>query len=120
MDITQADVTPLLTADAGTELTWPRTYNVIDTAVEHVNRYAPGAPRAAKCEAAARFASYMLDGARNPLIMRSVAKTAFEASGFDTSSVDYQYVTNHSAMFRNCGAAALLSPWKVRRAGRVD
>ena len=29
------------------------------------------------------------------------------------------YTLNHAAAFRNCGAAGLLAPWKVRRAGAI-
>ena len=32
---------------------------------------------------------------------------------------DTAHVVNHGPTFRNCGASALLSPWKVRRAGAI-
>ena len=118
--ITRDDVALLLDENAGCELTPERAANVIETAVSTVENYAPLAPFSCKAEAAARFAGYLLDAARNTNIMRGVEKEVFETSGFSTKRVNMEYVTNHGPAFRSSGAAALLSTWKVRRAGRVD
>ena len=32
---------------------------------------------------------------------------------------DIEYVTNFAPAFRNCGAAALLTRWKIRRGGVI-
>lgn len=60
-----------------------------------VEKYAPGAPDAVKDEAAIRAAGYLLDAPPAP-------------SG-----------AGHAAALRNSGATGLLSPWRVRRAGKV-
>lgn len=61
-----------------------------------VSRHAPGAPEAVRDEAAIRIAGYLLDAPPSP-------------AGPD-----------HAAVMLHCGAAGLLSPWKVRRAGAID
>ena len=76
-----------------------------ETASALVEQYAADAPQAIKDEAVVRCGGYL-------------AASDFGAIMRETSVADKQaeYVTNHSAMFRNCGAATLLSPWKIRRA----
>ena len=34
-------------------------------------------------------------------------------------SRSFEFQTNHAPAFRNSGAKALLSPWRVRRAGAI-
>ena len=74
-------------------------------AVNEVESYAPKAPAPNKTESLIRFAAYLRDA--DPGTQQSQT--------FGPKSIDF--VTNHAAMFRNCGAAALLTRYKVRRAG---
>lgn len=72
-----------------------------------VQRYAPSAPEEIMDEAVVRFTGYL-------------AQSDFGAIRGETigpRGVEYQ--TNHAAAFRNSGAAMLLSPWRVRRAGVI-
>lgn len=74
---------------------------------ERIERYAPGAPLAIKREAAARYHGY-------------VSEIEQPAGGdVQIGSLSQKPPYSHAAMFRYCGAAALLSPWRVRRAGVV-
>ena len=74
-----------------------------------VERYAPGAPQALKDEAVIRFAGYLAQADFG----------GFRSEGQGVGGTPGpEYVTNHAPAFRNCGAAMLLTPWRVRRAGR--
>ena len=72
---------------------------------DRVEQYAAGAPISAKREAVARFHGYLVD-----------------AQNFTFESVDIggglkaQETTRHGPAFRNCGAAAILAPWRQRTA----
>lgn len=79
----------------------------LDAAIARVERYAPGAPQTIKNEAVARYAGYLAQSDFGPIRSESIGPRSVE------------YITNHAAAFRNCGAAGLLSPWRVRRGGRV-
>ncbi len=68
---------------------------LLATAEAVCERYAPNAPAAVLDEAEIRLAGYLFD--------------APEAPGGD----------RFAAAFRNSGGMALLSPWKVRRAGAI-
>ena len=70
-------------------------------------RYADGAPQAMKDESVIRFAGYLKQQPKG-----GVTK-------IDLANVNVEFNDNHAAMFRHCGAAALLSPWRVRRAGLI-
>lgn len=73
-----------------------------------IERYAPGAPQAVKDEAALRFIGYMKQAPAAPI------------SKIDVGSLEIEYgTTNHAAMFRHCGAAALLTRWRMRRGGVI-
>ena len=72
-----------------------------------VEKYAPGAPQPLKNEATIRCAGYMAQGAFGAVAKEEVGPLARE------------YPTNHAPMFRNSGAAALVSRWRVRRAGAI-
>ena len=72
-----------------------------------VERYAPGAPQAIRDEAVVRFSGYVI-GATHGALARD-----------KDGDLETDYVTNHADAFRRCGAAMLLSPWRVRRAGLV-
>lgn len=73
-----------------------------------VEDYAPGAPQAVKDEAVIRFAGYLAEADYGAITSESTV-----------GSKQIEYVTNHAAMFRNSGAGALLSRWRVRRAGAI-
>ena len=79
-----------------------------------VEQYAPTAPDVIRTEAVIRFAGYLSESAGDGF-------GAVRSKSIDIDSVTLQTdsTTNHAAAFRNCGAAALLSPWKVRRAGAI-
>ena len=72
-----------------------------------VEREAPGAPQEIRNEAAIRMAGYLWQSDFGGVRAEAVGEVSFEHS------------TNHGMAFRNCGAKALLAPWKVRRAGVI-
>ena len=72
-----------------------------------VEEYAPGAPQELKNEAVIRFAGYLAQSDFGTIRKEDIGPQSFE------------YVTNHAAMFRNSGAAALITRWKIRRAGAI-
>ena len=82
---------------------------ITEVAAALIERYARAAPVPVKCEAGMRFIGYLV-GTRNTGGPRRV-----DISG----KLSIETISNHSAMFRNCGAAALLAPWRTRRAGVV-
>ena len=84
-----------------------RAKRVLPVVASIIEEYAPRAPIAIKTEAAIRFGGYLLSARPGNMTSKSAGPI----------SADYQ--TNHAAAFRNCGAAALLTRWKVRRAGSI-
>ena len=72
-----------------------------------VQDYAPKAPEALQNEAAIRFASYLADAGSGA------------SSRIEIGELTVERVTNHAPAFRNCGAAALLTRYRVRRAGAI-
>ena len=84
-----------------------RATRVLPVVVEMVTRYAPHAPTAVANEAALRFGGYLL-GSDFGVIRRE-----------ELGPMNVEYVTNHAAMFRNSGAASLLTRYKRRRAGTI-
>lgn len=72
-----------------------------------VERFAPDAPEEIQNEAAIRFAGYLAT-AKNTGVRK-----------IDIGGIGMEPITAHGPAFRNCGAMALLSPWKVRRAGVI-
>ena len=75
-----------------------------------VEREAPGAPQDLRDEALIRFVGYLAQSDFGGF--RSEGQGVGNAPG-------PEYVTNHAPAFRSCGAAMLLSRWKVRRAGVI-
>ena len=67
-----------------------------------VEREAPGAPQSIRDEATIRYSGYMSGSDYG----------AIRAESIGPRSVDY--IANHGAMWRRCGAAGLLAPWRVR------
>ena len=72
-----------------------------------IERYAPEAPQVLQNEALVRFVAYMVESGTGAVMEKTVGP------------VTVKYITNHSAMFRNSGAASLLTPYKKRRAGAI-
>ena len=70
-------------------------------------RYAAAAPQAVKDEAVIRAAGYLAQSDFGGIVSESIGPR------------EVSYTVNHSALFRNSGAAALLSPWKRRQAGII-
>ena len=80
------------------------------TAAAQVERYAPGAPQVVRNEATIRLAGWLFH--RIP--------RAVERVGVGELSLDFRpYLRSTPAAMTHSGAAALLSPWKVRRAGAI-
>ena len=84
-----------------------RATRLLAVATEVVTRYAPNAPEALANEAVVRFAGYLAQSDYGTIRTESIGPMTVE------------YVTNHAAMFRNCGAEALLTRFKRRRAGAI-
>ena len=72
-----------------------------------VQEYAPDAPEALQNEAAIRYAGYLVEAAPGAVSRQRV------------ETLEAELVVNHAPAFRNCGAQALLTRWKVRRGGAV-
>ena len=70
-----------------------------------VDRFASGAPAAVKTEAVIRASGWL-----------AATKPGIRKVG--VSNIDIEYSGGQSAL-RHSGAMALLSPWKVRRAGAI-
>ena len=78
-------------------------------ASEVVNRYAPFAPTILKDEAILRFVGYL-------------AQSDFGGVKSETigpRSVEYSAPSTNASAFRSSGAAALLTPYRRRRAGAI-
>ena len=81
-----------------------------------VEQYAPGAPDPVRTEAVIRFAGYLTESGGD-----GFGAVRSKSINLDSSVIlQTDMVSNHAAAFRNCGAAGLLSPWKVRRAGSLS
>ena len=78
-----------------------------ELASARVEREAPGAPQSIRDEAVIRYAGYMAGSDYGALRGETIGPRSIE------------YVSNHANAWRNSGAAGLLSPWKVRRAGAI-
>ncbi|MXZ32126.1 MAG: hypothetical protein F4Z20_01695 [Gammaproteobacteria bacterium] len=76
-----------------------------------IEQYASAAPIAVKREACARFFGYLNEAPSGAFTKRDI--------GVMHVSFNQTFQYSHAAAFRNCGAAALLAPWRVRRAGVV-
>ena len=77
------------------------------TAVQTVASFAPDAPTTIQNEAIVRFGGYLAQADFGTIRSQELGPQSFE------------FVTNHAAMFRNSGAAALLTRYKRRRAGAI-
>ena len=95
------------TVAAETGASTERAERVLPVAAEAAQRYAPGAPTAVLNEAVLRCCGYLLD---HPADARRSETTG---------SVSSSWAATHSSALRHSGAMALLSPYKVRRAGAI-
>ena len=77
-------------------------------AAEMVESYAPQAPQILRDEAVIRFSGYLAQSD-----FGTIAKEAIGPRSID-------YTVNHASAFRNSGAAALVTRWRVRRAGAIE
>ena len=84
-----------------------RAERVLPVAQRVVADYAPDAPEALRDEAMIRFGAYLLTQETGNLRKHTVGP------------VEHEFVVNHASAFRNCGAAALLTRYRVRRAGAI-
>ena len=82
---------------------------LLAVASSQVEQYAPWAPSVRKNEAVIRFAGY-LGGSDFGGV---------ESESIGPRSVTYTPPSTNAAMFRNCGAAALLTTYRKRRGGLI-
>ena len=75
------------------------------TAAALVERYAPDAPEPSKCEAVIRCAGWLREA------------PAYGARAESEGEISTTFSPSMTGALRASGAMALLSPWKVRRAG---
>lgn len=99
--VTAADLAAYLRIDE------ERAGQLLEVAACVVAEYAPRAPSPVADEAVRRYAGYL----------REAPGGAIRSENVGPMSVDFQ--SSHAAMFRLCGAAGMLSRWKVRRAGAI-
>ena len=102
MAAARAYLEPLVGLDATDDAS--RIDALIEAAAALIEREAPGAPAGVKREAVVRMAGYLAQS---------------DYGGYRSETIgdkSVSYPTTHAAMFRRCGAKALLSPWKKRRA----
>ena len=76
-------------------------------AAELVQRFAPDAPQGIKNEALVRVVGYLVD--------QPSSATRSETQG----DVATSFAATHVSALRHSGGMALLSPWKIRRAGAI-
>ena len=83
------------------------TVRLGETAAALVERYAPGAPAAIKCEAVIRCAGWLREA------------PAYGARSESEGDISVTYTPSATGALRTSGAMGLLSPWKIRRAGAL-
>ena len=77
-------------------------------AAAYVEKYAPLAPDNVRSIAVEMFSGYLSQAGTGPVMK------------IHMGNVDIERRINHAAAFRLCGAASLLSEWKVRNAGLIE
>ena len=85
----------------------PRATELLASATQRVEDYAPFAPAALKRESTIRFAGYIAEAGFGAISKRGAGP------------LEAEYVTNHGNAWRNSGAAGLLARYRVRRAGAI-
>lgn len=88
-------------------LTDDRVARLGATASAVVEDYAPLAPQNCRDSAVEMYAGYLAQSNTGPTTKLDVGTVSIERS------------INHQAGFRLCGAAGLLTRWKIRRAGAI-
>ena len=81
--------------------------SIFEAARARVEREAPGAPAEVQNEALTRYAGYLAQSDFGAFRGETIGPRAME------------YVANHANAWRHCGAAGLLAPWRIRRAGAI-
>ena len=76
-------------------------------ASERVERETSNAPQSVRDESMIRYAGYLYSADFGAIRKESIGP------------LDVEHITNHANAWRNSGAAALLSPYKIRRAGVI-
>ena len=94
-----------LAAESGA--TVDRATRVLPVAVQMVEDFAPLAPQILRDEAVIRFCGYLLGSDYGTVQSETIGPFS------------RTFPVNHAAAFRNCGAAMLLTRYKVRRAGVI-
>ena len=84
-----------------------RAGRILAVAAALVLEYAPHAPDAVANEATIRLGGYLAQSDYGAIRSETIGPRSIS------------YNMNHSAMFRNSGAQALLTRWKIRRAGLI-
>ena len=92
-------------AETGTDSATAERLLAVSVAL--IERYGANAPEAIENEAALRISGYLF--AQPKASIRSESVGTLEA----------EYAPSRQGALRHSGGMALLSPWKVRRAGRV-
>ena len=105
-----ADVTAAVCADQRTDVEYQWA---VTTAASLACKYAPRAPSAVLREAVRRCATWLL---RKSVIY---AETAGSAGHGGAPGITQRYAVHQFSALRHSGAMAILSPWKVRRAGAI-
>ena len=90
--------------DASTDESLQR---MLDTAAALVERYASGAPVSVSDEAIIRTVGWMAN------------QPSFSLRGRTSVGVRSSFDTGQLSALRHSGGMALLSPWKIRRAGAI-
>ena len=80
---------------------------LLAVSTELVNRYAPAAPDSVGNEAVIRTAGYLSE--------QPGAAIRSERTG----NIETSFASTHLSALRHSGGMALLSPWKIRRAGAI-
>ena len=107
-----AVITPSrLTTIIGAGIDVERAQELIDMASARVEQYAANAPESVKNEAVIRLCGYGYE--------QTTHGTFGAIREMRTGDADLSSITNHGASFVRSGAAGLLSPYRVRRAGAI-
>lgn len=91
----------------GPDLTDARVQALGSTAAALVERYAPGAPQPVKNEAVTRCAGWLCEQPHGAIRSESVG------------DISTAFAPTHLSALRHSGGMALLTGWKVRRAGAI-
>ena len=96
-----------LKASLGADLDDARVQALGSAAAALVERYAAGAPQAIKDEAVTRTAGYLAEQPAAALYSEQIG------------DVQQRHAATHVSALRHSGSMALLSSWKIRRAGAI-